>query len=127
MKTPADRSGHSATPVIAPARANCTPDSSARLRKVLPFRGQSWWPLVNRDSTRADLIAGLTGAMLGLPQGVAFAILAGLPPQYGLYAAMVPPVLSALFGSSLHMIAGPTNAVAILIFASLSPLAAPHA
>ncbi|MBP8298340.1 MAG: sodium-independent anion transporter, partial [Burkholderiales bacterium] len=81
--------------------------------------------MVDRRTTRADLLAGLTGAMLGLPQGVAFAILAGLPPQYGLYAAMVPPVLSALFGSSLHMIAGPTNAVAILIFASLSPLAAP--
>jgi SulP family sulfate permease len=100
-----------------------TPGSSARRQKVLPFL--RWWPLVDRKTTRADLIAGLTGAMLGLPQGVAFAILAGLPPQYGLYAAMVPPVLSALFGSSLHMIAGPTNAVAILIFASLSPLVAP--
>lgn len=99
------------------------PGSSARRQKVLPFL--RWWPLVDRRATRADLIAGLTGAMLGLPQGVAFAILAGLPPQYGLYAAMVPPVLSALFGSSLHLIAGPTNAVAILIFASLSPLAAP--
>ncbi|MBK9606231.1 MAG: SulP family inorganic anion transporter [Betaproteobacteria bacterium] len=99
------------------------PGASARLHRVLPFL--RWWPLVDRRTTRADLLAGLTGAMLGLPQGVAFAILAGLPPQYGLYAAMVPPVLSALFGSSLHMIAGPTNAVAILIFASLSPLAAP--
>src|SRR5207249_2928641 len=62
-------------------------------------------------------------AILGLPQGVAFAILAGLPPEYGLYAAMVPPALSALFGSSFHMVAGPTNAVAILLFASLAPLA----
>lgn len=50
---------------------------------------------------------------------MAFAILAGLPPEYGFYAAMVPPALSALFGSSLHMVAGPTNAVAILLFASL--------
>ena len=100
-----------------------TPAPSPRLRRLLPFL--RWWPLVDRRTTRADLLAGLTGAMLGLPQGVAFAILAGLPPQYGLYAAMVPPMLSALFGSSLHMIAGPTNAVAILIFASLSPLAAP--
>ena len=98
-------------------------DSPARLRTRLPFL--RWWPLVDRRTTRADVIAGLTGAMLGLPQGVAFAILAGLPPQYGLYSAMVPPILSALFGSSLHLIAGPTNAIAILIFASLSPLAAP--
>jgi SulP family sulfate permease len=84
-----------------------------------------WWPMVDRHTTRADLIAGLTGAILGLPQGVAFAILAGLPPEYGLYAAMVPPALSALFGSSLHMVAGPTNAVAILLFASLGHLASP--
>jgi SulP family sulfate permease len=61
--------------------------------------------------------------VLGLPQGVAFAILAGLPPEYGLYAAMVPPALSALFGSSFQMVAGPTNAVAILLFASLTHLA----
>jgi SulP family sulfate permease len=81
--------------------------------------------MVDRHTTRADLIAGLTGAILGLPQGVAFAILAGLPPEYGLYAAMVPPALSALFGSSFHMVAGPTNAVAILLFASLGHLASP--
>ena len=65
----------------------------------------------------------MAGAILGLPQGVAFAILAGLPPQYGLYAAMVPPALSALFGSSLHLISGPTNAVAILLFASVTQMA----
>ncbi|HSF48062.1 MAG TPA: SulP family inorganic anion transporter, partial [Burkholderiales bacterium] len=52
------------------------------LLKSLPFL--RWWPLINRKTTRADLIAGLTGAILALPQGVAFAILAGLPPQYGL-------------------------------------------
>src|SRR5438132_11449728 len=79
--------------------------------------------MVNRSTVKADLIAGFTGSILGLPQGVAFAILAGLPPQYGLYAAMVPPALSALFGSSFHMIAGPTNAVAILLFASLGQMA----
>jgi SulP family sulfate permease len=97
--------------------------SQARFRSLVPFL--RWWPLVNRKTTRADLIAGLTGAMLGLPQGVAFAILAGLPPQYGLYAAMIPPAIAALFGSSLHMICGPTNAIAIMMFASLSPLAVP--
>ncbi|MEO5765917.1 MAG: SulP family inorganic anion transporter [Casimicrobiaceae bacterium] len=90
---------------------------------MLPFL--RWWPRVDRSSTRADLVAGATGALLGLPQGVAFALLAGLPPEYGLYAAMVPPALAALFGSSWHMIAGPTNAVAILLLASVGSLAAP--
>ena len=91
------------------------------LARVFPFL--DWWPRVTRQTARADIIAGLSGAMLGLPQGVAFAILAGLPPEYGLYAAMIPPALAALFGSSFHMVAGPTNAVAILLFASLAPIA----
>jgi MFS superfamily sulfate permease-like transporter len=51
-----------------------------RVAKIFPFL--RWWPMVNRTTTRADLMAGLTGAILGLPQGVAFAILAGLPPEY---------------------------------------------
>jgi SulP family sulfate permease len=96
---------------------------SRPLARVLPFA--RWWPMVNRATLKADLVAGFTGSILGLPQGVAFAILAGLPPQYGLYAAMVPPALSALLGSSWHMVAGPTNAVAILLFASLVHLATP--
>ena len=93
------------------------------IERVLPFL--RWWPMVNRATLKADLLAGLTGCILGLPQGVAFAILAGLPPQYGLYAAMLPPALGSLFGSSWHMVAGPTNAVAILLFASLGHLATP--
>ena len=74
---------------------------------------------------RADLIAGLIGAIVVLPQGVAFATLAGMPPQYGLYAAMVPAVIAALFGSSWHLISGPTNAISIVVFASVSVLADP--
>ena len=60
-----------------------------------------------------------------LPQGVAFATLAGMPPEYGLYAAMVPAVAAALFGSSWQLISGPTNAISIVIFASMSALAEP--
>ena len=96
---------------------------SSPLARVFPF--VRWWPMVNRSTLKDDVIAGFTGSILGLPQGVAFAILAGLPPQYGLYAAMIPPALSALFGSSWHMVAGPTNAVAILLFASLGHFASP--
>src|SRR3954466_14820567 len=94
---------------------------SSPLTRVFPF--VRWWPMVNRSTLKDDLVAGFPGSTLGLPQGVAFAILAGLPPQYGLYAAMLPPALSALFGSSFQMVAGPTNAVAILLFASLTHLA----
>jgi SulP family sulfate permease len=66
---------------------------------------------------------GLLGAVLALPQGVAFATLAGLPPQYGIYSAVVPCVVAALFGSSRHVVSGPTNANSLALFAMISPLA----
>ncbi len=72
---------------------------------------------------RADLLAGLTGAVVVLPQGVAFATLAGLPPQYGLYTAMVPCIVAALFGSSRQMVSGPANAISLTVLALLAPLA----
>lgn len=81
--------------------------------------------MVNRETLRADAMAALAGAVIVLPQGVAFATLAGLPPQYGLYCAMVPAVIAALFGSSWHMVSGPTNVISIFLFASLSALAEP--
>ena len=81
--------------------------------------------MVNRDTLRADGLAALVGAVIVLPQGVAFATLAGMPPQYGLYAAMVPAIIAALFGSSWHLVSGPTNVISIFLFASLSVLAEP--
>lgn len=93
------------------------------LSKIFPFL--RWWPQVNRRSMRSDALAGLTGAIIVLPQGVAFATIAGLPPQYGLYAAMVPTIVAALFGSSKHLVSGPTTAISIVVFASISPLAEP--
>ena len=72
---------------------------------------------------RADLLAGLTGAIVVLPQGVAFATLAGMPPQYGLYAAMVPCIVAALFGSSRLMVTGPANAISLTTMALVAPLA----
>jgi SulP family sulfate permease len=81
--------------------------------------------MVTRDTLRADGIAALAGAIIVLPQGVAFATLAGLPPQYGLYAAMVPAIIAALFGSSWHLVSGPTNVISIFLFASLSALSEP--
>ena len=93
------------------------------LYKLLPFL--RWWPMVNRTTARADLTAGLTGALIVLPQGVAFATIAGLPAEYGLYAAMVPTIIAALFGSSWHLVSGPTTAISIAVFASVSPFAEP--
>lgn len=84
-----------------------------------------WWPRVNRETLKADSLAGLIGAIVVLPQGVAFATLAGMPPQYGLYAAIVPAIVAALFGSSWHLVSGPTNVISIFVFASISPLADP--
>ncbi len=74
---------------------------------------------------RADLLAGAVGAMIVLPQAVAFATLAGLPPEYGLYGAMLPAVVGALWGSSWHLVSGPTNATSLMVFASLGALAVP--
>ncbi|MCB0842772.1 MAG: SulP family inorganic anion transporter [Bacteroidetes bacterium] len=91
--------------------------------KIFPFL--QWWPLVNRNTLKSDLLAGLTGAVIVLPQGVAFAMIAGLPPEYGLYTAMITPVIAALFGSSYHLISGPTTAISIVVFAALSEIAEP--
>lgn len=85
----------------------------------------TWLVQLNRASLRADVMAGLTGAFIVLPQGVSFAMIAGLPAQYGLYAAIVPPVIAALFGSSRHLVSGPTTAISIIVFSTLSPLAEP--
>jgi SulP family sulfate permease len=99
------------------------PDLTRLIQPFLAFR--LWWPQVNRANLKDDAMAGLTGAMIVLPQGVAFATIAGLPPQYGLYAAMVPAVVAALFGSSWHLVSGPTTAISIALFASLHNLAEP--
>jgi SulP family sulfate permease len=91
--------------------------------RFLPFL--AWWPRVTRATLRADAGAALTGAVVVLPQGVAFATLAGLPPEFGLYCAMVPAVVAAFFGSSWHAVSGPTNAVSLYVFATVASLAVP--
>ena len=85
-----------------------------------------WLPELRKPGTvRADALAGLTGAVVVLPQGVAFATLAGLPPEYGLYGAMVPCVVAALFGSSRLMVTGPATALSLTTLALIAPLATP--
>ncbi len=86
----------------------------------------NWWNNLNRTEMRQDLFAGLTGAVIVLPQGVAFAMLAGLPPEYGLYTAIVPVIIAALFGSSHHLMSGPTTPISIVVFTTVSALALPE-
>ena len=94
-----------------------------QLTKFMPFL--RWGRNMTRTSLRADVMAGLVGAAIVLPQGVAFAAIAGMPPEYGLYTSMVPAVIAALFGSSWHLVSGPTTAASVIMFASLSGMAAP--
>ncbi len=91
--------------------------------RVFPFL--LWRQMVTRRSLKSDFIAGLTGAIVVLPQGVAFATIAGMPPEYGLYAGMVPAVIAALYGSSHHLVSGPTTAASIVLFSALSVYAEP--
>ena len=82
-----------------------------------------WTRNVTPSSLKQDLFAGLTGAVIALPQGVAFAVLAGLPPEYGLYTAIIPVIVAALFGSSHHLVCGPTTPISLVIFATLAAMA----
>ncbi len=93
------------------------------LNAIFPFL--VWFKLITRESIKADFLAGLTGAVIVLPQGVAFATIAGLPPEYGLYTAMITPVIAALFGSSFHLVSGPTTAISIVVFSAISHHAEP--
>ncbi|RKZ57295.1 MAG: sodium-independent anion transporter, partial [Gammaproteobacteria bacterium] len=94
-----------------------------KLVAIFPFL--AWFKLVTKESIKADFFAGLTGAVIVLPQGIAFATIASLPPEYGLYTAMVTPIIAALFGSSRHLVSGPTTAISIVVFSAISHHAEP--
>jgi sulfate permease, SulP family len=91
------------------------------LRKVFPFL--RWFQGYTLGSLRVDMIAGLTVALVLIPQSMAYAQLAGLPAYYGLYAAFLPPMIAALFGSSRQLATGPVAVVSLMTFASLAPMA----
>ena len=94
-----------------------------QLVKIFPFI--IWFRLTTLETIKADFFAGLTGAIIVLPQSVAFATIAGMPPEYGLYTAMVVPIVAGLFGSSFHLVSGPTTAISIVVFAAVSKYAIP--
>ncbi len=91
------------------------------LTKIFPFL--SWLKGYNGNSFRADFISGLTVALVLIPQSMAYAQLAGMPSYYGLYAAFLPPMIAALFGSSRQLATGPVAVVSLMTAASLAPLA----
>ena len=91
------------------------------LAKVFPFL--LWFKGYKRESFKLDLVAGITVAMVLIPQSMAYAQLAGLPAYYGLYAAFLPPMVAALFGSSRQLGTGPVAVVSLMSAASLEPLA----
>ena len=108
---------------IAPARTIVGYDAAQIMFSLPIFR---WLPELRQPgAVRADVLAGLTGAIVVLPQGVAFATLAGMPPQYGLYSAMVPCLIAAIFGSSRLMVTGPANAISLMTMSLVVPLAMP--
>ncbi|MFT2111011.1 SulP family inorganic anion transporter [Marinomonas sp. 2405UD68-3] len=89
-----------------------------KIQNLMPFL--IWGRTLTKQSLFADFLAGLTGAIVVLPQGVAYALIAGLPAEFGLYTAIVTPVIAGLFGSSLHLISGPTAAISIVVLSIVS-------
>ncbi|MGV0950885.1 MAG: SulP family inorganic anion transporter [Azonexus sp.] len=94
----------------------------ASLNRIFPFL--RWFPL-NGEALRADLMAGITVALVLIPQSMAYAQLAGLPAYYGLYAAFLPVAVASLWGSSHQLGTGPVAVVSLLTASSLAVLAAP--
>jgi SulP family sulfate permease len=91
------------------------------LKTFFPF--VRWLEAYSAENLRHDIIAGLTVALVLIPQSMAYAQLAGLPPYYGLYASFLPPMMAALFGSSRQLATGPVAVVSLITSASLGPLA----
>lgn len=92
-------------------------------KKYIPIL--DWITQYKKTDFKSDLLAGLIVAIMLVPQGMAYAMLAGLPPVIGLYAATIPAIIYALFGSSRHLSVGPVALVSILVFSSVSILASP--
>lgn len=91
------------------------------ITKIFPFL--AWFRGYRLADLRIDALAGLTVALVLIPQSMAYAQLAGLPAFYGLYAAFLPPIIAALFGSSRQLATGPVAVVSLMTNASLAPLA----
>ena len=83
------------------------------MKRILPIL--NWLPAYKQQHLRGDISAGLTVGVMLIPQGMAYATLAGLPPIYGLYASTIPLIIYAIFGTSRQLAVGPVAMVGILI------------
>lgn len=97
--------------------------STASIQKWVPIL--QWLPSYEKTNLRGDLSAGMTVAVMLIPQGMAYAVLAGLPPVYGLYASILPLLLYSIFGTSRQLAVGPVAMVSLIIFAGISEFAQP--
>lgn len=87
------------------------------------FPALAWLPRYQRQNLGADILAGLTTAIMLVPQAMAYAMLAGLPPEVGLYAAVIPPAIYAFMGTSRQLAVGPVAMDSLLVAVALAPLA----
>ncbi len=94
---------------------------SMSLHKFLPLL--AWLPHYSKNNLRGDLSAGLTVGVMLVPQGMAYAMLAGMPPIYGLYAATVPLIIYAMLGTSRQLAVGPVAMVSLLTATAVSAMA----
>ena len=83
----------------------------------LPFKLKLHY---SADTAHRDLVAGATVAAIAIPQAMAYALIAGVDPRFGLYSAIVVTIVASIFGSSSHLINGPTNAISLLVFGALA-------
>jgi len=95
---------------------------STRLRALLPFLN---WPRPTAELLRSEALAGLAVGLMVIPQGVAYAVLAGMPPVTGIYASILPALLAVLFSASTRLSVGPTALTCLLVSAGLTGLAQP--
>ena len=93
------------------------------IEKIIP--AWAWLRTYKRSDLKGDVAAGITVAIMLVPQGMAYAMLAGLPPVIGLYASTLPLLVYALVGSSRHLAVGPVAMMSLLVFSACSKLATP--
>ncbi|MDP5093108.1 MAG: solute carrier family 26 protein [Polaribacter sp.] len=91
------------------------------IKKIIPI--VDWLPNYQKSLFKGDLIAGITVGIILIPQGIAYALIAGLPPIYGLYCALVPQVMYAIFGSSRQVAIGPVAMDSLIVATGVSTLA----
>ena len=92
-----------------------------KIKELIPIL--EWLPNYNSSRLKGDFIAGVTVSIILIPQGIAYALIAGLPPIYGLYCALVPQLVYAIFGSSRQVAIGPVAMDSLIVATGVSTLA----